>query len=425
MWFTSLFRLIRSTTRPSRPSFSPQLEALEDRCTPSTLTVTNLEDTGVAGDGSLRGEISAAASGDTIAFASGLQNAVNAQGQRGTIDLNSTLVLSRNVSIQGPTDSSNHPLITLDGQNKVQDLVVNSGVTASLSGLTVADGFLQTGSVIGGAGIANSGSLTLTNAGVQNNHAAALSDVIMGGGIYNKGTLTIQNSTISGNSAGDTFAYGPGMAGFVSGLGGGIFNWGTLTLQTSTLSGNTAGGFGEGGAIMNWSAQVSNPIPALQVWKGATASISGCTITGNSAEHGGGIYDRDGWVSLTIQNTMISGNSATMDGGGVYLSTPGSVALTVPLTATASTLTVQKAIYFSKGETIQIDNEQMTVTGVDTVHNILTVVRGVNGTTAVAHSSGANVVNRSATFDAFTLACIFNNSAPTNPDIDGTYFSSR
>ena len=47
-------------TGQRRPCFRPQLEALNDRLVPSMLTVTNNLDTGVAGDGSLRGEIAAA-----------------------------------------------------------------------------------------------------------------------------------------------------------------------------------------------------------------------------------------------------------------------------------------------------------------------------------------------------------------------------
>src|SRR5436309_17430 len=50
------------------PRIRPRLEILEDRCLPSTLTVLNNTDTGVSGDGSLRGEIAAAQSGDTIVF---------------------------------------------------------------------------------------------------------------------------------------------------------------------------------------------------------------------------------------------------------------------------------------------------------------------------------------------------------------------
>src|SRR5262249_50385155 len=139
---THLFRSLRwgSSRKPHAParrgrprSFVPCLEVLEGRALPSTLTVTNLSDTGMARDGLLRGEVAAAAPGDTIVFASGL---------KGTIALNSTLVLSKNVTIQGATDSGNNPLITLSGQNHVRDLLVNSGVTASLSGLTVANGFL-------------------------------------------------------------------------------------------------------------------------------------------------------------------------------------------------------------------------------------------------------------------------------------------
>jgi hypothetical protein len=132
----------RGTRRARRRSFVPRLDVLEDRLTPSTLTVTNLSDTGVAGDGSLRGEIAAAASGDTIVFAPGL---------RGTIALGSTLSLGTSVTVQGPTDPNHNPLITLSGQGAVADLLVNSGVTASLSGLTIADGYEYVLSSLGGA----------------------------------------------------------------------------------------------------------------------------------------------------------------------------------------------------------------------------------------------------------------------------------
>src|SRR5262245_14332687 len=80
MWFRSLFGSLKF--RPSgisargmlrRPKGSRlHLEALEDRTVPSTLTVTNNLDTGALGDGSLRGEIAAAQSGDTVNFAPSL-----------------------------------------------------------------------------------------------------------------------------------------------------------------------------------------------------------------------------------------------------------------------------------------------------------------------------------------------------------------
>ena len=52
--------------KPIRPTrIVPRLEALEDRTVPSTLTVTSAAD---SGPGSLRAEIAAASSGDTIRF---------------------------------------------------------------------------------------------------------------------------------------------------------------------------------------------------------------------------------------------------------------------------------------------------------------------------------------------------------------------
>ena len=79
MWFRTLFDALsaRSPRTPARrrcyapvgnrrpAPFRPHLEALENRWVPSTLTVTKALDTGALGDGSLRGEIAAAQSGDT------------------------------------------------------------------------------------------------------------------------------------------------------------------------------------------------------------------------------------------------------------------------------------------------------------------------------------------------------------------------
>src|SRR5262249_34341927 len=109
MWFRSLFDALsaRSPRTPARRGrhaparrswpapFRPRLEGLEERWVPSTLTVTNALDTGVAGDGSLRGEIAAAQSGDVINFAPGLA------GQTITLT-NGELAITRSLDIEGP-----------------------------------------------------------------------------------------------------------------------------------------------------------------------------------------------------------------------------------------------------------------------------------------------------------------------------------
>src|SRR5262245_41282690 len=58
----------RAPTRKPTRLFQPKVETLEGRDVPSTLTVTNTLDDGYT-SGSLRVEIAAAQSGDTIQFA--------------------------------------------------------------------------------------------------------------------------------------------------------------------------------------------------------------------------------------------------------------------------------------------------------------------------------------------------------------------
>jgi hypothetical protein len=110
--------------RPHRPT----LEVLEARNVLSILTVTNVSDTGVSGDGSLRGEIAAASNGDTINFAGGLG------GQ--TITLNPAkgpLVLSKNLTISGP---GNH--VTISGNDATRVFMIDRGATVSFDHLTIA-----------------------------------------------------------------------------------------------------------------------------------------------------------------------------------------------------------------------------------------------------------------------------------------------
>jgi hypothetical protein len=63
---------------------------------------------------------------------------------------------------------------------------------------------------------------------------------------------------------------------------------------------------------------------------GGTAAISGLTITGGSAQSGGGLYDENGTISLT--NVTVSGNSASNQGGGLIIY-GGTVSLTNTIVA--------------------------------------------------------------------------------------------
>jgi hypothetical protein len=151
----------------------------------------------------------------------------------------------------------------------------------------------------GGGGVANNGTLTLTNSIITGNVAVescvplegiSLCYSGVGGGVANNGTCTVTNSTITGNSTN---------GGFIAGSGGGMANTGTLTVTNSTITGNSAGNYGSGGGLDNI----------------GTAAVTNSTISGNAADVGGGGVANNG--TLTLTNSTISGNSTFDSAGGV------------------------------------------------------------------------------------------------------------
>ena len=148
-----------------------------------------------------------------------------------TITLGATLVLSETI---GPEviDGPGAGLVTVSGGGAVSVFEVDSGVTASISGLTIANGDAPSG-----GGIYNDGTLTISESSITNNQGS----VYGGGGIFNTGVLTINQSQITGNSATKIF-----------GDGGGIYNIGILTINQSQITGNTAN---MGGGLFQASTQ--------------------------------------------------------------------------------------------------------------------------------------------------------------------------
>jgi len=198
--------------------------------------------------------------------------------------------------------------VTISDGNTGRLFIVNSGITLTLTGLTVAN----SGNVQGSGAIYNyrGATLTVTNSTFSGNTAP-----FGGGAIYNNGTLTVTGSTFSGNST-------------ITNAGGAIFNnlFGTLTVTDSTFSGNTTAtsSAGGGGAIYNDT--------------GGTLTVTGSTFSGNAATHrSGGAIVNGGTLTLTL--SVVAGNTAgaqgpdingtvTTDGGGnVIGNTAGSTGL--------------------------------------------------------------------------------------------------
>jgi len=58
------------------------------------------------------------------------------------------------------------------------------------------------------------------------------------------------------------------------------------------------------------------------------------------------------------------------------------------ITAAVTSVTVVDAAVFATRQTIKVNDEQMLITDRDTTTEVLTVTRGINGTTAAAHANG-------------------------------------
>lgn len=179
-------------------------------------------------------------------------------------------------TISGPAAAQ----VAISGANLSTVLIVDTGVTATIDGLTITGGKGSInfgGGQTGAGGIDNNGTLT-----VKNSVFSANAGGTFGGGIYNNNVITISGCTFSGNSAQ---------------FGGGLYSAGTATINTSTFNLNSAGS--NGGGIYNL----------------ATVTIENSTLSNNSAgASGGGFYSNN---HATVIDSTIAGNSAATSGGGL------------------------------------------------------------------------------------------------------------
>ena len=175
--------------------------------------------------------------------------------------------------------------------------ILNNGSTLTLSGCTVSGN--SVGSGLGG-GIYNSNNTsTLTVSGCKLSGNIAYD----GGGVYNSigATATIVNSTLSGNisTGGD----------YDEGDGGGVYNFeGTVTLSGCTLSGNSAGL--DGGAVYTYGyVEIEKHKNVIVIGK---MTISDCAVTGNSAFDGAGFYNAS--TTSNAETAMISNSVFSANG---------------------------------------------------------------------------------------------------------------
>jgi hypothetical protein len=281
-----------------------QIELLEGRCVPSTITPTTFDDGGL-GSGSLRDavlqfnadtgtdddiiQLEAGTYALTIRNSHGHENA----GLEGDLNLNQT---SHRWIIKGAGSS------TIIDAGQLQDRVfqiVNPGTLVVFQDLVIQGGLAQddgtegalrgTTDALGGGILNNGGDVTLDNVVLQNNAARGGDGArrmegyeARGAGIFSTdGALTIAGATIANNQA-------------MGGRGGD-------TSRTYDLAG--MGGWGRGGGLY-----VS----------GSLLDISDCTIVNNHATGGRG-GDGRSYVTFSGRTFLTGGQGGAALGGGLYV----------------------------------------------------------------------------------------------------------
>ena len=331
----------RPRTRRRATSRRPSLESLEPRVVLSaTVYTVNSTGSGAAGTGTSgtlpyvisQADTNTNTDGSAIEFDPTVFSSPQSITLTATLDLSETPGL---MVIEGPGADR----LTISGGNAATVFTVESGVTASLSGLTISGG-----STTGG-----------------------------GGGLYNAGTATLTDCTISGNSAK---------------YGGGAYDYdgAKLTLTDCTISGNSATKYGGG----------------LEI--DGTVILTGCTIDGNQATGAGGGLDESGTADGTLTDCTISGNSTQADGGGTYAGD------TVKLALINCTLSGNYAQYSGGGASVGRTAE-LTLTGCTVSGNYAGTYGGL-----YAYGGTAELTN--------TIVAGNSNSASHEDDIGGTAASA-
>lgn len=359
--------------------------ALSLSCAPvlaADLVVVSLNDTGT---GTLRNAIGDALAGDRIVFAPGLA---------GTISLNSTLTIGRDLIIEGNGN------IALDGKDTSRVITITGG-RVDLRRLLVRNGFAADG-----GGIASAGTLRMSNCEVRNNHASA-----RGGGLFiSAGSYSLFDTTIADNfatnegggivdlgAAPSTITRSRIVNNISSGAGAGIrhVSGQELTIDYSTISGNTAATTDAvtGGGIASQSA---------------TLNINYSTISGNKSHFAGGIYVANLGAStkLNLVGSTITGNTAVSDGGGLFVFGAGA-------TLTNSTIANNLA-GVGTGGGLTVQNSGGGSATVIVINNTIAFNR------SNANGGGINIISGSLSLKNTLIA---GNISGTNADIQAAFVS--
>jgi hypothetical protein len=407
MWLIQLYRTYRGRrvdggAARSLPALRPsrrvrvrlQLEPLEDRNLPSSYTASTVSD---------------------------LINDINAANKSGGTN---TITLAANTTFDLTAVNN-----TADGPSGLPVIKQNDALTVTGQGGDV----LQRDTAAPSFrlfDVASRAALTLSNLTLQNGLALGSGSAADGGAIYNQGSVTltgvtVQNNTAEGaDGAAATKDTGNGQSG-QDGAGGGIWSGGSLTLQggTTVQNNRAVGGFaGNGGFKINALGMVigggigGNGGNAYGggVWSGGSLTVQGsisCAFQGNSALGGDGNIGGGG-----------DGGGGNASGGGVYVA-GGTATLNNTAIASNAVKAGQSQAgtpAVSAGGGLYVAAGTVTLSNDSVASNTAMVPNGPGGSGGGIYIATAATVH----LDSYTVSHTINNTAGTDPDIDGTYILS-
>ncbi len=253
-----------------------------------------------------------------------------------------TITVTKEVPVTVGTTIDGGKLVTLSGGGKTRIIHIKSAWNVAtplltVQNLTFADGYTTdvmntTSTTEGGAAIfEDGGSLTVIDCAFTGNRCAASGQDVSGGAINGQGigTLIVEGSTFTGNVGSNGGAIGTQDENVT------VVN-STFTDNKATGTGGNPGNGGDGGAMSYDGAMVSWTMCG-DTFSGNTANASGgaifrvayndeavnidrCTFDGNSVDpmtgNAGGLYLE--YATITMTGTTISHNSAHF-GGGIWI----------------------------------------------------------------------------------------------------------
>ena len=247
--------------------------------------------------------------GDTITINDGKNHVINANGY--------SLHIESNMAGMFVVENGSTLTINGKGENDQTTIISNAGNKGADTGairvlenskLIVHDvTFDENKSKNGGAVSVRGGSVQMKDCVVQNCSANE-----KGGGLFadEAATVTLTNCTFDSNSAYD----GGGIANF------GTLTVTDCAVKSNTVRGGGAGIWSKGDATLSDSTieQNTNAINGGGVTNHKNMTIKGCTISGNSASSwGGGFFNESDGNTVIKGDTVIEGNTAN-DGAGIF-----------------------------------------------------------------------------------------------------------